>query len=538
MNSSFKTAYKQPSIRFHQTWSPALVGTSLRLLMAGKLQQAALLADAVLGDDRVQPTLSNRVNGMLGLTMQFEPDTESRRAKKVADALEQDFWDMFPEKALAELHRYGLLVGACAAELVWYERRGRMLPRLKVWHPSLLDYDDNEDVWRLQLTGQQIVLTPGDGKWLLYTPYGDRRPWTNSLVRAVALPWLAKHFAVKDWQGYSEVHGSPTKVGKVPAGAKKEDKDRFLDELFDLGSNAAISVPDGYSYELVEASSQTSDGFDKLISWANTAVAISVLGQNLTTEVGGGSLAAAKVHDAVRSDLLESDTESLATFLHEQALRHWTEFNFGDSELTPWALWGSDPPEDTKTTAETTNTAATALSTIMATAKTYGLAVDVRELAERLNIPLLAKGAKPDYLLDTEDGEDEPEPTEPDGGGDPDANEDNPEVDDVGGDPSQAQAASLRLASGDALAVAQGAVDGQVYTDALAADTARESLPVFAEFVDEVRAIIGQASDYDDLRTRLAEFYAGRDPAAFASVLQRAMTMSNFAGRYAVVEDM
>ncbi len=489
MKTSLKNAYDQPAIRFHQSWTPALVSSALTMLMSGKLQQASLLADALLGDDRVQPTLSNRVNGVLGLNMSFEPADDAARSKRIAEALEEDFWDMFPEKALAELHRYGLLVGVCVGELVWFQRRGRVLPKLKIWHPSRLEYDAELNVWYLHTKFERITITPGDGKWLLYTPYNDARPWASGLVRGLALPWLAKHFAVKDWQGYSEVHGSPTKVGHTPAGAKTEDKEKF---------------------------------FDRLISWANTAIAVSALGQNLTTEVGGGSLAAARVHESVRADLLESDTESLATILHEQALRHWTEFNFGNAEWTPWALWDSDPPADDKAIAETVNTAADAL-TKLANLSRNGVPVDLREVAERLNIPLLAEDEIPpppesEPPTPEEDPEEEPE------------------------QPEEPETASLnrqrvRLASGDSADSAQGFIEGQMYVDNVADAAAAEGAPVFGEFTERVREIIDLAQDYDEMRTALADLYAESDPSAFADVFRRALLMSHFAGRYAVIED-
>ena len=47
-------------------------------------------------------------------------------------------------------------------------------------------------------------------------------------------------------------------------------------------------------------------------------------GQNLTTEVQGGSRAGQRpCIDRVRQDYLEADTETLATALHEQVLQSW-----------------------------------------------------------------------------------------------------------------------------------------------------------------------------------------------------------------------
>src|SRR5690606_33678394 len=108
----------------------------------------------------------------------------------------------------------------------------------------------------------------------------------------------------------SEVHGNPTKVGRHPGGATKEEKDAFLSDMRAMASSAAVVVPDGWNIELLEAKVGSGEVFAKLIEWANKAMSVAVLGQNLTTDVEGGSHAAAQVHENVRQDLIDSDAET------------------------------------------------------------------------------------------------------------------------------------------------------------------------------------------------------------------------------------
>ena len=105
---------------------------------------------------------------MLGLPLEQKPVDDSDGAKEIAEQVDEDFWDLFPEDTSGELLRYGLMVGACAAELVWTLKERRMIPKLKVWHPSLLRYDQEKRQYSVKLeSGSELPIRPGDGKWLV-----------------------------------------------------------------------------------------------------------------------------------------------------------------------------------------------------------------------------------------------------------------------------------------------------------------------------------------------------------------------------------
>ena len=59
--------------------------------------------------------------------------------------------------------------------------------------------------------------------------------------------------------------------------------------------------------------------YERFCEYLDKQVSKAVLGQTLTTETpreGGGSRAAAQVHDAVRRDIMESDARRLGATLH------------------------------------------------------------------------------------------------------------------------------------------------------------------------------------------------------------------------------
>lgn len=490
--------FRDLPVRTFTDWSVSNVKAALSELEFGSFARAAMLADAMTRDDRVSAVLDTRVKGVLGLPLTFEPGAGRQKASVVKE-IEAGWWDMFPEDAVSDLLHWGLLLGVAVAEIEW-ELGDRWIPRPKVWHPQFLHYRWDERRYYVHTQDGPVAVTPGDGKWVLFTPGGDRRPWMGGLVRRLAIPWLIRNFALRDWARYSEVHGMPIRKAKVPANAKQEDKDIFLAQVEDLGNESVVLTPegekDGSGFDLLleEAKGDSWEGFERLMGKTETAIAVAVLGQNLTTEVQGGSYAAANVHDRVRLDYLEADTEGLSTTLRAQALGWWAEFNFGSRALAPWPRFETaPPPEDGK---------------LYQYHFQYGI-VTVNEARSRIGLPPLP------------DGDRIPEPIAQPG-----------ETD------TPAPAERLTLASGDRLAQAKGFVRGQLYADALGDQGREQGAGILASDMASVLSVIQAATDYDSLREGLIKLYGKMDPAELAGLMEKALVLADLAGRHAVLEDV
>lgn len=497
--------YSEPSARVMATWSPMGVRGVLAQLQRGDLSRAGALADAMLADDRVQAVLGTRINGVLSLPLRFEVADDSPRAAQAAELLELDWWQIAKEATLSEWVAYALLVGACAAELVWDTSGERTLPRLKVWHPSNLRRVEKDGVWQVQLASNEwLTITPGDGKWVLLAPFGERRSGTRALLRGLALPWLSKAFALTDWNRYSEVHGSGTRVGKAPVGSERAEWEQFRADLARLANDAVIVLPPGWDIELLEAKVGSGEVFEKLIGWADKALAVTVLGQNLTTDVEGGSLAAAEVHERVRYDLVANDAELLATVTHDEIVVWWAEFNVGSRDLAPWPDWDAEPPTDELASANALSTRAQALLTLSTAQAQTGLPIDWPALAGQLGVPLL-----------------EGVPMAP---------------------PRPPAAAGLdlrgvRLASGDPADSARGFVRGQLYTDRLADVSRVQAGEALAPSVERLLMLIATARDYGELRAGLLSAYRHLEVGELADLTEASLLIASLSGRLAVRED-
>jgi phage gp29-like protein len=401
-----------PSVVWKPEWTKQDIDEALRNHELGSFTGSALLADAMTRDDAFDAVLSARVLGLLGLPRRVEQshEIEARRARKVSRQIDQAFDEILPRAVLSELLRWGILLGVALAQIVWEpdEDGTAWMPRLQVWHPSFIYY--RTDLRRFVALTEQgpVVVEPGDGQWLLYTPYGLDRGWMSGAVRAVSIPWLARAYCWRDWQRWSELYSMGVRKAIAPASANEEDKDRFFNQIARLGAETTVLLEQGLGEENFDLemvwpnTSGSADGFERLMNKCESRIAIRILGQNLTTEVRSGSLAAARVHENVKLDILQFDDRTLGETLRAHLLRPFCRFNYaGGERLAPRVGWRTAPTEDRKNEAETASSAAKTLLDLL----NAGIPVDVRAFAQRFNIPLLA----PDN-----DDEREPAPDRPD----------------------------------------------------------------------------------------------------------------------------
>lgn len=478
----------EPLSRAYVEWDVARARAAVVLADGGVLASAARLADAMRQDDRVGAALTTRVGGVLGLPLAFTPADDSGRAAEVAEALAED-WSVIASN-LQELATWGVFFGVALSRLQWSEHGGRLVPSLDVWSPGWLVWDQQAGRWLIRLPDREIE--PQPGLWWLWTP-GGKWPWRGGAWRRCVVPWLAKMYAVQDWARYNEVHGAPTRIGSAPAGSSAEERERFARDLQELGSVTSLVLPEGWDMQLLEAEGGNWETFQQQVEWADRAISVAILGQHLTTEVKGASLAAARVHDMVRADLIQADVEALSSGLRDGVLRWWAQLNWGDPDLAPWPTWDATHPDEGRARAQRlAELGRAALMWAQA-----GAPLDVAALAEQEGVPLLSPAT----------------PAAP------------------------VQARRVRLASGDPPRKARGFIAGQMYADRLADRTAEQATELIDQDLQAVLRAVQSATDYEDLRQRLLAVFAEMDPLALAELTERALLMADLAGRWAVRED-
>ncbi len=491
-----------------------VVRSALTQFENGTFAEASILAEAMGRDDRISSAIETRINGLLGTSRLFTPQGDGRR-KSIATEADESFKKFCPQAELASLLRWGLLEGIGIGEIVWEVGARRWTPRLKVWHPQFVQWRwDTRSYWIVTQNSYEEVL-PGTGKWVVYSPGGYHRGWMRGLIRSLALPWLIRQWTYRDWARHSEVRGLGIKRAYVPASASEGDKKIFFNSLKTMASEGLVVLPttkDGTKFDLdiIEAEADAHDGFDKLLNRCEASISITVLGQNLTTEVKGGSHAAAKVHNEIRGDYRKADATSLAEALVEQLYSAWAALNFGDAALAPMLAWETDPPADVLTIAN----GAKALGDAITSLRTAGVNVDGRRMAEEAGLPLLEGDVVPaekpgDVAADEE----------------PDSDGDGP-------------ATQLRVKLSAATKLKPGFVAGQVYADAVADVVVQEAVKTTRHDIAALQVEIAAATDYDDLRTRLLARYKTMDAGPLTELVEKATLLAELNGRFRVLEDL
>lgn len=517
-----------PSVRIFTAWTPQMLKTAERQAESGSLSYAVTLCEWLLTDDRVSGALSARTDAMIGMEPTFELGT-GRRAKQAQKALEadEDWWESYPESETAQLLTWGILLGAAPARHRWEERDdhgGRLLPKPRFWHPQTLRWDWHLRKWFVRDDKNvELEVVPGDGEWILHTPYGDQRPWAYGLWRSLARWVLLKQYAITDWARHSE-KGSVL-VATAPEGATEKQRKALAEDLANAGEDTVVSLAAGFDMKLVEVSANTKAIYEAQIQMADLAIAIRIRGGNLSTNVEGGSHAAAESQKETGDDAkLKFDATSIATTYHDQSLTWWAEFNFGDKRLAPWPVYPVEPEEDKGKRAAMLVDLSTALTTF----DTLGFAIDEKALTEEFGLTFLDGRPNPTRLP--------PAPVAPGapGAGQPVPGKGKPPA----AAPKPGKEPPKALASGAAPAGVSGFLSGQEYADRLTADGTAAAAQSLASEIEQVLMLVDSVTSLGELETKLTELYALQDPERLSELVERYMMLAELAGRHAVLEDL
>ncbi|HUO06436.1 MAG TPA: DUF935 domain-containing protein [Candidatus Binataceae bacterium] len=210
-------------------------------------------------------------------------------------------------------------------------------------------------------------------------------PIRGGLARAAGWAYLFKNYVLKDWVTFTEVFGQPLRLGKYKPGSTEQDKQALLRAVSSIGTDAAAIVPESMAIEFIEArGSASAEMYRGFCEYLDAQVSKAVLGQTLTTEMpssGGGSRAAAEVHDTVRRDILSADARRLGATLTRDLVRPIIDLNLGPRRQYPQIQLSLPDDRDEKAFAE-----------IIAMLADRGLRVGQKAILDRLGLPQAQPG--------------------------------------------------------------------------------------------------------------------------------------------------
>lgn len=387
-------------------WDIATVKDALEQHELGFFLQSSTLAEAMGRDDRITGCLNTRVHalaGKSGVGFSLTPSTrgDKQAAEDLAKEITEIWWYACSEATMARILSDAVMMGVAFARIHWEKFDGRVIPRLEPWIAQSVYYDWSIRRYRAIGIEGQVVIDPGSAEWLIFEP-ANFRSWLAGAIRRLGLPFMYRQFSTNDWSRYCEKHGIPILAITEPSGSQwAAVKDKFYSAVRGIGRQGVLRLPkdgagNGFDVKLIEPRDKSYAAFKEFLEYLNTSIAVTLLGQNLTTEVQGGSMAASKTHNLIRLDYLDADAEVLSTALREYVLKPYVRFNHGgdDEDATPWPTWQTRPPEDKKARADI-------LFSFSQSAVNFtkaGLQVDFPQMAEELEVPML-KGSQPVILM-------------------------------------------------------------------------------------------------------------------------------------------
>lgn len=356
-------------------WNWPGVRAALHDLEIGQFDRPAQLCESVLGDDRVQATIGSRTGGLLGRPVQFAPSRVRRvrgsdAARECEDAWRECWPTIANEAALGELHQWGIMLCSAPGQLLWDTSGDVAVPHIRPWHPRYTQYQVN---WRTLLATTLdglAVVTPGDGHWICHAPHGMHRGWMRGAIRALAQPWIQRALTYRDMARFCERHGFPIAKIMTPAAGDPLQVRKLQSAATQLGQESVLICPqgvdgtNGYDLKWESFGDTTWEVFIEAIKLCDAAITLTMLGQNLTTEVKEGSFAAARVHGDVRQAFIEFDARALSATINQQIARPFAAINFGDADLAPTTAWEITPYEDNQAAAQTLQALAQAMSAL------------------------------------------------------------------------------------------------------------------------------------------------------------------------------
>lgn len=364
----------------------------------GNLQLAAQLVEAMLGDGVVTGVLSTRTQGLVRLPLSFEGGAAPLRDRLQGVDDEPgtgDFWHLFPERERVKLLMWGIMLGVGIAEFVESEDP-ECLPTLRTLEPQWLQYRWSEDQWYyLTLSEGLVPVNPGDGRWVMYFPYGQERPWLYGAWRACAFHWLQKQLASLDRGRWSGRLANGILWAESPQAGRHTEREGLLEFLLNMIGGPVTVLPEGWKLNLTESSGKGYEVWSKTIEDADKQIAIALSGQTITT-FGTAGFSNGNIHSAIKADLIQSNADSLAECLRTQGLKNWAEACFGYSaDDAPYIRWDTTPPADLAQQAASISALMDVLQKATQYLGAYDMALDAKALADEFRLPLVAKQSNP-----------------------------------------------------------------------------------------------------------------------------------------------
>lgn len=310
--------------------------------------------DELERDCHAWSVLQKRKLAVIARPLLIEAASDSRADRKAQDLVAAQLKAINFDHLCLDLLD-ALLKGYAVAEIIWCIRDGQIAIERVMPRDQRRFVFDAERQLRLLSRGQPFNGTAVPERKFLVHRFGakDGNPYGKGLGTRLFWPVWFKRQGIQFWLTFADKFGSPTAVGKYPAGTTPQDQAKLLSALAALAQDTGVAVPQGMEIGLLEAArSGTVNTYESLCRYMDEEISKAVLGETLSTSMGksGGSFAASQTHNEVRLELVQADADLLADSL--SGLAQWiVDFNLPGAQAP--SIWRvCSEPEDQKTRAD------------------------------------------------------------------------------------------------------------------------------------------------------------------------------------------
>jgi phage gp29-like protein len=298
----------------------------------------------LLRDGRVRAVLNKRKSKVLRREWVVEPGGGRPIDEEAAQGV-REMIARLPFDAICRRLLDAVLFGYAVAEIIWgRDEAGRIAPvDILSRRPERFVFDA---AWspRLLTRGQPIHGEPLPARKFIVHRFEaeDSNPYGLGLGSTLYWHVLFKREGVAFWLHFLEKFTSPTPVARYPQGMPDAEVNKLVQGLRDLVQAGVLAVPLGTELDLLEAKRAGEAGYEAWCRYWDEQTAEVVLGETLSTNIGGeGSRAAAETHAQESEIIADEDADQLSATLNTTLLKWITGLNWPGA--MPPALWRPRP---------------------------------------------------------------------------------------------------------------------------------------------------------------------------------------------------
>jgi len=545
-------------------WTPDRIMFAVDQHDQGIFSESELLYHAMRKEGLIASALNTRVSLLREFPWDLVvPKEAPEEFHAFTEILKKDWQQVMSDEDRGEIDERMIMFGFSVCSVHWTFQNGQRQMRLKPWTHSSLMW--RWDWWAFQGTTQDggICRIENDGReWVIFSK-GGTRPWLKGAIRELAYVWFGLMTGDDGWLALNDGFGRPIKKWKTPR-LMRESKEALdgYDKVRQMRAADTAMCPQdekGYGYDLtyVQADAQGYQTFSSQLQRYDDRVAIILLGHNLSQRVSSGSLAATKEATGITRLLAEADARIISAGF-ENVSAVWARANFGESweddnpdltggtEAYTWKLvFDTKPPEDKKEASQTAQAFGSGMAALAKQMDLSEVPIDKEKSAERAGFILLPEEKREAFRIEARRQKEEADKqaaeiakaqTEKPPKHGNKANEDSDGSAPTAEKPQKLadDAPILVLASGDEPSSVAGLLEGQAQIDRMADEDEDSGAPALATIL----AALAAATDWSDLRGRLADIVRTFDLRDAQSTLRERLRAANTIGSLSVDHDL